>query len=259
MSVPFVTGVGGIAGWKIIQRSEALQVQAVAKDPVVQRSTTYFKENISRAVDADELVQDYRLLSTALSAFGLEADIPNKAFIRKVLESDISDDKSLVNRLADKRYRRLAEAFGYGSGKQTADLAATVSTAFVQREFERRVGEGDETMRLALNARRELQELSTRTSTQKTLWYEIMGNPPMRKVFEGAFGFPASYGQLPVERQLQEFMKASENTLGTSSFKDISEPAVLDKLINTYMARSQIAAAPVQNRYTNALTLLSGL
>lgn len=259
MTMPMVIGIGGIAGWKIIQRTEARHVEAISKDPVVHRSTTYFQENIARAAKAEELVKDYRLLSTALSAFGLEADIPNKAFIQKVLESDISDDRSLVNRLADKRYRRLAETFAYGSGKQKADLGASVSEAFVQREFERRVGEGDETMRLALNARRELQELSKRSSTDKTLWYEVMGNPPMRKVFEGAFGFPTSYGQLPVDRQLQEFMKASERTLGTSSFKAMSEPAVMDKLINTYMARSQIAMAPVQNRYTNALALLSGM
>ena len=258
MSMPIVIGVGGIAGWKIIQRSEARQIEAVAKDPVVQRSTTYFRENIARAQEADELVRDYRLLSTALSAFGLEADLPNKAFIRKVLESDVSDDKSLVNRLADKRYRKLAEAFGYGSGKPKADLVTTVSQAFVQREFERRVGEGDETMRLALNARRELSELSTRSSSQKTLWYEVMANPLMRKVFEGAFGFPTSYGKLPVDRQLEEFMKASEKTLGTTSFKEINTPAVLDKLINTYVARSQIALAAVQNRYSNALTLLTG-
>ena len=103
MSGPITVGIGGIAGWKIVQRSEARHIQAITKDPVVQRTTTYFQEKIGRTITAEELVKDYRLLSTALSAFGLEADIANKAFIRKVLESDAGDKRSLVNRLADKR------------------------------------------------------------------------------------------------------------------------------------------------------------
>ena len=151
MSGPITVGIGGIAGWKIVQRNEARHVQAIAKDPVVQRTTTYFQEKIGRTMTAEDLVKDYRLLSTALSAFGLESDIANKAFIRKVLESDTGDKKSLVNRLADKRYLKMAEAFGFGTAKPAEKLAATVSQAFIQCEFERRVGQGDETLRFALN------------------------------------------------------------------------------------------------------------
>ncbi|MGZ3217913.1 DUF1217 domain-containing protein [Paracoccus sp. T5] len=258
MSMPIVIGIGGIAGWKILQRSEARQIQSIAKDPVVQRSTTYFRENIARATKAEELVKDYRLLSTALSAFGLEGDIANKAFIRKVLESDPADKKSLVNRLADKRYLRLAEAFGYGGAKPREGLADTVGQAFVQREYERRVGEGDETMRLALNARRELGQLAGRSSSDRTLWFEVLGNPPLRKVFEGAFGFSESYGRLPIDRQVEEFTRASERILGSASFKDLTQPQTVDRLVQNYMSRSQLTVSPVPNRYSAALTLLSG-
>lgn len=59
----------------------------------------------------------------------------------------------------------------------------------MQREFETRIGAGDEMLRFALNARRELQEIGNRTSNDKTLWYEVLGSPPLRKVFEGALGF----------------------------------------------------------------------
>ncbi len=250
-------GATGLLGWKIVQRTEARQIETVARDPVVQRSVTYFRENIARAAKAEELVKDYRLLSTALSAFGLEADLPNKAFIQKVLESDTSDKSSLVNRLADKRYLRLAEAFGYGADKPAKNLADTVGTAFVQREFERRIGESDENLRLGLNARRELQQLAGRDSSDRTLWFEVIGNAPLRKVFQGAFGFSASYGRLPIDRQLEEYTKASERLLGTSSFKDMSSPETVDKLIRTFMARSQLEANPVANRYSAALTLLT--
>ncbi|WP_378947301.1 DUF1217 domain-containing protein [Paracoccus sp. R86501] len=252
-------GISGVAGWKTLQRTEARQLEVIAQDPVVVRSTTYFKDNIAKAAKAEELVKDYRLLNTALSAFGLEGDIANKAFIQKVLESDTSDESSLVNRLADKRYLKLAEAFGFGNQAPAADLAETVSQAFVQREYERRVGESDENMRLALNATRELQTMQGRSSTDKTLWYEVIGNQPLKKVFEGAFGFGSSYGNLPVERQLEEFMDAAERILGSSSFKDITTPEVTDKLMMTFMARSQLTESVAQNCYSAALTLLTGL
>lgn len=259
MAGAITIGLGGLAGWKVLQRTEARQLQVVAQDPVVIRSTTYFKDNIAKAAKAEELVKDYRLLNTALSAFGLEGDIANKAFIQKVLESDTSDKSSLVNRLADKRYLKLAEAFGFGSTAPAADLAETVSQAFVQREYEKRVGESDENMRLALNATRELKAMQGRSSSDKTLWYEVIGNQPLKKVFEGAFGFGASYGNLPVERQLEEFMDAAERVLGSSSFKDITTPEVTDRLMVSFMARSQLTESVAQNRYSAALTLLTGL
>lgn len=257
MSGSISIGVGGIAGWRIVQRSEAQQIQRLAKDPIVQRSTAYFQENITRTTKAEELVKDYRLLSTALSAFGLEADIANKAFIQKVLESDVTDKKSLVNRLADKRYLKMAEAFGFGSAKPANNLSENVSKAFVQREFERRIGEGDETLRFALNARRELQEMGTRTSSDKTLWYEILGSPPLRKVFEGALGFGTAYGKLPIDRQYEEFTRAAERTFGSSSLKHFTQPDAIDRLVKNYMVRSQINISSTQNRYSAALTLLS--
>lgn len=259
MTAAISVGMGGIAGWKIVQRSEARQIAAVEADPVVQRSTDYFRERIGQVSDAGELVGDYRLLSTALAAFGLEDDIANKAFIQRVLESDPADKSSLVNRLSDKRYLRMAEALGFGTATRPADLGERVSQAFVQREFERRIGEGDENLRLALNARRELEAMAGRTSSDKTMWFEVMGNPPLRAVFAGAFGFGDSYGGLDVDRQLDEFMSASERYLGSARFADLTQEGAIDRLIVTFMARSQVATGAAQNRYSTALALLSGI
>ena len=42
--------------------SEARQLESLAKDPIVQRSTTYFQENIARTTKAEELVKDDALV-----------------------------------------------------------------------------------------------------------------------------------------------------------------------------------------------------
>ncbi|MBU3029204.1 DUF1217 domain-containing protein [Paracoccus marinaquae] len=259
MTIPIAIGATGIAGWNILKTSEARHMDSLARDAMLQRSTAYFRDNIGTAQDAGALVKDYRLLSVALGAFGLEEDIASKAFIQKVLESDIDDDASLVNRLSDKRYLRLATAFGYGSGQADGQvLGDRVSAAYLEREFERRVGESDENLRLALNARRELQQFSGRDSPDRTLWFEVLGNPPLRKVFEGAFGFGSAYGKLPIDRQLEEFTRASERFLGSAAFADLTTADGIDRLVRNFLARSQLEASPVQSRYSAALTLLSG-
>ena len=249
-------GLTGLAGWRVLQRMETRQVEATAKDPVVQRATAYLRENLTATTSAEDLVGDYKMLQVALGAFGLDDDLSNKAFIRKVLESDLGDSASLVNRLGDKRYLKLAQAFA----KRT-DAAATgeaLTQAYVQRQFEKRVGEGDESYRLALNARNEVKAFATRTSSDRTLWYEVLGNEALRTVFEGAFGMNSSVANLSVDKQLELFMSASERVLGSSSFSDIATDATIDKLTTRYLALSQIQTTTTSNRYTAALTLLSG-
>ncbi|WP_374300645.1 DUF1217 domain-containing protein [Paracoccus sp. (in: a-proteobacteria)] len=248
-------GISGLAGWRVLQRTETRQIEATAKDPVIQRATAYFRENLTSETTAADLVGDYKMLQVALAAFGLEDDLPNKAFIRKVLESDTGDSKSLANRLSDKRYLKLAKEF-----KNLTDAEATsnmVAEAYVQQQFQKRVGEGNEAYRLALNARKELQGFAARTSSDRTMWYEVMANETLREVFEGAFGFSSSIANLSVDRQLDEFMSASDRILGTSSFTKMSKPEVTDKLITRYLALSQMQTSVSSNRYSAALALLS--
>lgn len=248
-------GLGGLAGWRVLQRMEARQVEATAKDPVVQRAAAYFRDNLSTRTTTDALVGDYKMLQVALGAFGLDTDIANKAFIRKVLDSDLGDRASLANRLGDKRYLKFAEAF-----KNIGNAASTgqaITDAYVQRQFEKRVGEGNESYRLALNARNEMKAFTTRTSSDKTMWYEVLGNKALRTVFEGALGMNSSIANLPIDRQLEMFVSASERVLGSSSFSEIGTSEKIDKLVTRYLALSQIQTSTTSTRYSAALSLLS--
>lgn len=120
------------------------------------------------------------------------------------------------------------------------------------------MGEGDETYRLALNARDELKAFASRSSSDKTMWYEVLGNEALREVFQTAFGFGSAMANLSVDRQLEDFMSASERILGSSSFAQIGMDEGIDKLVTRYLALSQIQSTASSNRYSAALTLLSG-
>lgn len=254
MTTAIRIGLGGIAGWRVLERIESRQVAATASNPVVHRSVAYLRDTLAASTTPQDLVGDYRMMQVVLGALGLDGDMANKAFIRKVLESEVGDAGSLVNRLGDKRYRTLAQQF---QNRDKATTREAMAEAYVQQQFQKRVGQGDESYRLALNARDELRSLATRTSSDRTLWYEVLGNNPLRKVFEGAFGFGSSMANLSVDRQLEEFTKASERLLGTQRFAELGTAGSIDTLVTRFLATSQVQANTASNRYSAALSLLT--
>lgn len=258
MSFQPVIGSGGYAGWRLIARTGETQKALVARDPQVARDTAHLRANLGKLESAEQLVSDFRLLRTTLSAYGLDADAGNRFFIRKVLDSDLGDPKSLANRLGDKRYRAMAEALGFGSGaKRPAKLADEIAERHVAAELERRVGTLDGNLRLAMTAKRELQALGRSTATDNTRWYNILGSTPLRKVVEGALGLGAEFGKLPIDRQLSEMKARAGRLFGSESPSLFADAANVEKLIQRFLVRAD-AVSPAQSSYNAALVLLSG-
>lgn len=255
--VAITYGVGGVGAWRILQRSQDQQVEILGKDAGIARATRHFEEKAALTVTAEDLIGDYQMLAVALGAFGLEADQGNRAFIAKILNSDLEDSASLANRLSDKRYLRLAEAFQNGIAGGDPQILQDITQDYLRHQFELRVGEGDDSLRLALNAKRELQAMATRGSTNNTLWYEVLGNAPLREVFATAFGFGDAFDQLPIDRQLAEFSAAAEHNLGSESFADFANEHGIERLIKLYLVRDQ-GQITGQDRYSVALALLTG-
>ncbi|WP_102109061.1 DUF1217 domain-containing protein [Oceaniglobus roseus] len=121
---PIVLGTG-LAGYAFLARTRDQQQTLLAKTPQVARTTEHVLDRLKDVQTSDQLMADRTLLSVALGAFGLDEDLDNRAFIRRILDSDLSDDRSLANRLADKRYLALAKAFNFaGDGGPQLDGAS---------------------------------------------------------------------------------------------------------------------------------------
>ncbi|MBR1168762.1 DUF1217 domain-containing protein [Bradyrhizobium liaoningense] len=99
--------------YNYISRHLKQSLTRVEQQPDVSREAAYYKANIGKVKTVDDLMNDYRLYHFAMKAYGLEDMAYAKAFMRKVLESDLSDTKSFVNKLVDKRYREFAAAFSF--------------------------------------------------------------------------------------------------------------------------------------------------
>ncbi|MFP4327164.1 MAG: DUF1217 domain-containing protein [Paracoccaceae bacterium] len=263
MSFQPVIPLSGLGGWRFLERTMDSQQDNFARSPLIERDTAYFEAEIGKIRSAEALVADRRLLSVALGAFGLQDDLPNRFFIRKVLEEGTLRPDALANRLTDSRYKELAKAFGFGDfdvpRTGLSDFGPEIVARYRRQEFERAVGAQDDSMRLALNAQRELPALAASGAGADSQWFRVMGTPPLRQVFEVALGMPTGFGQLDIDRQLEEFRSRSRRLLGAGEVAGFADPARRDKLIQQFLVRSRNGASTVQGPASIALTLLQGV
>jgi hypothetical protein len=263
MSFSPVLPLGGVAGWSLLQRVEAGQREAFERRPDVARLASAFEARIGEIGSAAELVADRRLLQVALGAFGLDEEIDKRAFVRRALESDPADPRSFANRLVDARYRRFAAAFGFGAlgGPETGrpGFGKEIADAFRERAFEIAVGESDPSLRLALNARRELAAYAAGRDPEGAGWFSLLGDRPVRRVVETALGLPPSFGQLDVDRQRDELRARVRAEFGQGSLAVFSDPGAVEEIIRRFLVRETAAAGPSASAPgATALQLLGG-
>lgn len=252
----------GLSGWQFLQRTYDRQLETFNQSTELKRDTDYFAQNIGKVTSAEDLVSDRRLLTVALGAFGLQDDINNTFFIQKMLSDGTTADDALANRFTDTRYQDFSAAFALGPGEIPGALspgfANDIIAKFQSNSFEVATGAQDDTMRIALYAERTLGDVVGTDGSEAFKWFTIMGQPPLRSLFETALGLPTAFGQVDIDQQLNVFQERSEQIFGVSDPAEFADPEVLDDLITTYLARSQLNSFGTETSGAAiALTLLS--
>lgn len=258
MSYTPVIPLSGLAGWRFLQRTEASQKTAFESSAEIQKDVTYFTEKIGSITSAADLVADRRLLKVALGAFGLSDKIDAKAFIRKVLEEGTEADDAFATRLSDDTYAELADAFGFGNatGARTADtgFAAKITEAYKTNAFQEAVGTVSDTMRLAMNFRDQIGELS---EGEGKSWYVVLGSKPLREVFEGAYGLPSSFVNLDIDVQRDILAEKTSKLFGGDTLAAFQDSEVVETVLNRFLVRQQLEeGVSATSRGAAALTLL---
>lgn len=260
MSFQPIVPAGGLLGWSFLNATMESQRQAFDSGARITSDTAYFQTRIAEISTAEELVADRRLLRVALGAFGLQDDIDSRFLIRKVLEGGTAEPGALANRLSDARYKDLANAFGFAGpgtpGTQAPGFGAQIVAQYRDRAFEVAVGENDQSLRLAMNADRELAELAAQDNGSDAGWFRILGTPPLREVFETALGLPPGFAQLDIDRQLAVFKERAASRLGFEEISDLAESDKRNDVIQRFLLQEQIGNIAVQSPGAIALTLL---
>src|SRR5688500_11338607 len=106
--------------YDLVNRDIQGSLNRISKQTQISNEAKYYQDNIGKITNIDEFLDDYRLFSYAMTAHGLEEMIYAKAFMKQVLESDLSDDNSFANRLTDERYKNIAAAYNFGAANAEA-------------------------------------------------------------------------------------------------------------------------------------------
>ncbi|WP_339108781.1 DUF1217 domain-containing protein [Thioclava sp. GXIMD4216] len=255
-----IVPLSGYAGWKVLTRTMETQKAAFTASATVQSDEEYFRENIGNISSAEELVSDYKLLKVALGAFGLDDDIQNKFFIKKVLEEGTISEDAFANKLTDSRYSDLASAFGFDFTPPNTALSSfsdEILTQYEDRQFELAVGDSDETYRFALNVQRELPELAAEDGSENTKWYTIIGNEALATVVRTGLGLPESVASLDVDQQLTVYKQKAQQVFGSDDVSQFTDSENVEKLIKYYLLREQVMNGSTATSSSSiALTLL---
>ncbi|WP_026790451.1 DUF1217 domain-containing protein [Pleomorphomonas oryzae] len=123
--------------YQMITRDMSATLKRTAAQPDVKRASEYYKENIGKVTSVDEFLGDQRLYAYAMKAYGLEDMTYAKAFMRKVLDSDLSNAASFANKLVDKRYQDFAKAFSFlKPSVQSKDALTDIEKKYAEKATE---------------------------------------------------------------------------------------------------------------------------
>jgi len=254
--------LGGYLGWRVFENSAARQFEIFEQSASVERDLEYFRENISTALTAEDLVADRRLLSVALGAFGLSDEIGKKAFIRRILDDGTESTDAFANRLNDPRWRDFSERFGYGNLGGTrvllSEFREEIASQFKIRTFETKVGDVDTDMRLAMNFRREIQKIAAGETVDRVGWFQIMGQTPLRTVVEKAFNLPSSIAVIDLDQQKKIFEDRANDIFDAKSPAVFSDPEIVEEVLKRFFLQTELSRGPTSTtRGVAALSMLS--
>ena len=187
----------------------------VKLDPdYVKAETAYFNANVVNLDSIDDLMADKRLLTFALTAYGLDPNTQTPETIRTMLAGGVKDPKSPANQLTDKNYAAFVSAFDFADYGETATTRADAQQPavdkYMRQTLEENAGETNEGVRLALYFDRKAGDGAI------TSFYDVLADTALAKVVRTALRLPDSFATADIDKQVAYF----ESKLDISTFTD---------------------------------------
>lgn len=215
------------------------EYQIFIKRSDVQREVTYFEENIGDVKSLDDLFANRRLLNFVLSAFDLEGEEQNLGKIRKILESDLTDENSLANRFSDTRFKAMAEALNVaadGVATLTSDsMAGSLVEKYQRLEYERHLDEQAPGVRAAIEFGRRIEGASSTIS--------LLADSVMREVVTVANAIPKEIAYQEEDAQVA----AVAAKVDVNELKNDSD--AVEKLVSRYLVLKDSSSSSSPQSY----------
>ena len=195
-----------------------------ASEPAVQQATAYYEANIGNAKTPADLVNNYRLFSYVMTAYGLGDMIPyGKGLIEQVLEQGTGSQSDLAYTLDNSNILALAQTFDYAdNGTSTTSSQAVQSGVvnnYIEQTLETDQGQSDPGVQYALYF---LQNAPSITNS-----YDILANSNLLTVVQTALGISPYTSEEDIDTQAA--MLTSK-----LNFSDFQDPAKLQQFIERF-------------------------
>lgn len=214
-----------ITGLNIITRTLDASLARTAKTPSVQRETAYYQSKIGSIKTIDDFVNNPRVLTYALKAFGLEDMAYAKGLIKKVLQGGVFDPNSLANTLSSGRFKDFATVFNFQAYGPATTAFDTVQQGtvdkYVRQQLENDQGDQNPALKLALYFQRQAPTIKSALN--------ILADRNLLTVAQTALGIPASTSASSLDAQVA-LINSKLNVA------DLQDPTKLNRFLQRFAA-----------------------
>jgi hypothetical protein len=222
-----------------------------SSEPLTKSQTEYYQKNIGNIKTPKELVNNYRLFSYVMNAFGLGDRMYARGLIQKVLEQGTDNPKALAYKLNDPNILALAKTFDFAAWGDAATGTKEVKTGvvdrYIQQTMENNEGQQNPGVQLALYFQRNAPNIKTA--------YNILADKKLLTVVQTAVGFSQYMGAGNIDTQAKLINKAV-------NIKDFQDPKKLQAFIQKFSVLFDASGANVSaqsSNVPNAMVSSSGL
>ncbi|MEM9634783.1 MAG: DUF1217 domain-containing protein [Pseudomonadota bacterium] len=218
---------------QLVRTNMERSLKTVEADPMIERQTEYYRDNIRNIKSVDEFLADDRIYNYAMTAMGLEDMIYAKAFMRKVLEEGVSENSAFANQLADTKYKNFAEVFNFERYGSTATSFTRAQEDIVQKfhrqTLEVREGEQNQGVRLALYFERRAPDITNA--------YDVLADRALAEAVYTSLGLPQEFALSDIDKQAAYLEEHLE-------FDKFGDAEYLSKFLNRFSALYDLSQGP---------------
>lgn len=236
-----------ILGFQSISKDMTKALAQTASQTQVKRDSDYYLANIEKVKTIDQFLDNRRLFSYAMKAFGLEDMTYAKAFVKKALKEGVASDASFANKLVDTRLKEFVTAFNF---ERRGEYATTFEETqqgtvdrYVRQTLEENAGQQNEGVRLALYFQRKAETITSP--------YQILADKALIKIVQTAFDLPAATSNIDIDKQA-DIIEAR------LPMKDLQDPKKVQRFLERFTARYEMAnGSSTGSAPTNAILAAS--
>jgi hypothetical protein len=234
------------AAYLQVESNLARYQQMTADEPAVKTASAYYAANIGKVTSISQFVNNYRLLSYALNAYGLGDQINSKALITQVLQGGVTNPKALANTLNNSQWKAFAEAFNFvGNGAASISTSSAIQTTesnYVEQQLESDQGEQDPGVQLALYFQR--------VAPTVTNAYGILADKNLLEVVQTIFGLSPNANAADIDTEANEISKILP-------ISELQDPTKVKQLTERFTAMYDLEYGPTSGA-TSTLSVTGG-